>query len=128
MTEGLVRHATYTEWEAVPLAGLLEDRLGMAVVVDNDVNALVAAEQWFGPGAAIADFVAVSLGRGIGLGLVLDGRLYRGRRRRGRRARPHQGGAPTARSAPAATAGCLEAFASEPAIAAAVSAPSRAPS
>ncbi|MET9271966.1 ROK family transcriptional regulator [Kribbella sp. NPDC003557] len=75
---GVVRHATYADWRDVDLAGLLEQRLGLPVVVDNDVNTLVANEQWFGAGRGVADMAVVSIGRGIGLGMVLDGRLYRG--------------------------------------------------
>ncbi len=120
---GVVRRATYTTWQSVPLGALLEDRLALPVVVDNDVNALVAAEQWFGAGRGIADFVAVSLGRGVGMGMVLDGRLYRG----------GGGGAGEfghmkvdfgvdAPACPCGGRGCLETHVSEPAIAAAVSA------
>lgn len=75
---GLVRHSTYTHWRDVELGGLLATALDLPVVVDNDVNALVASEQWFGAGRGVADFAVVSIGRGVGLGLVLDGRLYRG--------------------------------------------------
>ncbi|GAA2828857.1 ROK family transcriptional regulator [Kribbella solani] len=75
---GVVRHATYADWRDVDLAGLLADKLGVPVVVDNDVNTLVANEQWFGAGRGVSDMAVVSIGRGIGLGMVLDGRLYRG--------------------------------------------------
>jgi len=44
----------------------------LPVVVDNDVNALVAAEQWFGSGREAADFLVVSLGRGAGLVVHID--------------------------------------------------------
>ena len=75
---GVVRHGTYSDWHDVDLAGLLEKKLGLPVVVDNDVNTLVASEQWFGAGRGVSDVAVVSIGRGIGLGMVLDGRLYRG--------------------------------------------------
>lgn len=75
---GLVRHATYADWHDVDLAGLLQERIGLPVVVDNDVNTLVANEKWFGAGRGVDDVLVVSVGRGVGLGLVLDGRLYRG--------------------------------------------------
>jgi predicted NBD/HSP70 family sugar kinase len=75
---GVVRHGTYSDWHDVDLAGLLEKRLGLPVVVDNDVNTLVANEQWFGAGRGVSDVAVVSIGRGVGLGMVLDGRLYRG--------------------------------------------------
>jgi predicted NBD/HSP70 family sugar kinase len=75
---GVVRHGTYSDWHDVDLAALLEKRTGLPVVVDNDVNTLVASEQWFGAGRGVADVAVVSIGRGVGLGMVLDGRLYRG--------------------------------------------------
>lgn len=75
---GVCRFSPYLPWRDVPLATLLERRVGMPVVIENDVSALTLAERWFGRGADQADFVVVTLGRGIGLGMVLDGRLYRG--------------------------------------------------
>ncbi|MHB1472626.1 MAG: ROK family transcriptional regulator [Dermatophilaceae bacterium] len=75
---GLVRHATYSNWYDIELGALLSAELGLPVVVDNDVNALITCEQWFGAGRGVSDFVVISIGRGIGLGMVLGGRLYRG--------------------------------------------------
>lgn len=75
---GVVHHSTHLDWHDVPFGPLLEERLNVPVAVDNDVNALVATEQWFGAGRGVADFLVISLGRGVGLGMVLDGRLYRG--------------------------------------------------
>jgi len=118
---GVVRHATYTEWESVPLGELLHASVGLPVVVDNDVNALVAAEQWFGSGRDAADFLVVSLGRGVGLGLVLDGRLYRGANG-GAGEFGHVKLAVDGPVCPCGSRGCLEAFVSEPAMAAQVSA------
>jgi predicted NBD/HSP70 family sugar kinase len=74
----LVRYATYFDWRDLPLAQLLEEQLDLPVVVDNDVNALTVAEQWFGAGRGVQDFLVISIGRGIGMGMVLDGQLYRG--------------------------------------------------
>jgi N-acetylglucosamine repressor len=62
----------------VPLAQLLAQQLDLPVIVDNDVNALTVAEQWFGAGRSVQDFLVISIGRGIGMGMVLDGQLYRG--------------------------------------------------
>ncbi len=75
---GLVRYATYLGWRDLPLQRLLEQQLDLPVVIDNDVNALTAAEQWFGAGRGVDTFIVISLGRGIGMGMVLDGQLYRG--------------------------------------------------
>jgi predicted NBD/HSP70 family sugar kinase len=75
---GVVRRATYLDWRDVDLAGLLADRTGLPAVVENDVNSLAASEHWFGAGRGVADVAVVSTGRGVGLGMVLGGRLYRG--------------------------------------------------
>jgi predicted NBD/HSP70 family sugar kinase len=75
---GIVHHGTYANWRDVPLGDLLRARTGLATIVDNDVNALAVSEHWFGAGKGVENLLVVSLGRGIGLGLILDGRLYRG--------------------------------------------------
>lgn len=75
---GLCRFSPFFRWHDVPLGQLLEERLALPVVLDNDVNTLTLAEQWFGAGAGVTDFLVVTLGRGVGMGMVLDGRLYRG--------------------------------------------------
>ncbi len=65
-------------WRDVPLAALLSRRLGVRVAVDNDVN-LVALGEWrFGAGRGARDLVCITLGTGVGGGLVIDGALYRG--------------------------------------------------
>lgn len=75
---GIVHHGTYAHWRDVPLGDLLYQRTGLPTIVENDVNALAVSEHWFGAGKGVANLLVVSLGRGIGLGLILDGRLYRG--------------------------------------------------
>jgi predicted NBD/HSP70 family sugar kinase len=75
---GIVHHGTYAHWRNVPLGDLLYGRTGLPTIVENDVNALAVCEHWFGVGKGVANLLVVSLGRGIGLGLILDGRLYRG--------------------------------------------------
>jgi predicted NBD/HSP70 family sugar kinase len=75
---GVVHHGTYAQWRDIPLGDLLHRQTGLPTIVDNDVNALAVNEHWFGAGKGVANLLVVSLGRGIGLGLILDGRLYRG--------------------------------------------------
>lgn len=75
---GICRFSPFLQWRDLPLRALLEQRLNTSVVIENDVSALTLAERWFGSGAGLNDFVVVTLGRGVGLGMVLDGRLYRG--------------------------------------------------
>lgn len=75
---GVCRFSPFLDWRDVPLRTLLEQRLQLPVVLENDVNTLAMAEQWFGAGVGVADFLVVTLGRGVGMGMVLNGQLYRG--------------------------------------------------
>ncbi len=76
--QGICRFSPFLQWHSVPLRHMLEQRLGLPVVIENDVNTLTMAEQWFGAGVGVNDFLVVTLGRGIGMGMVLNGQLYRG--------------------------------------------------
>lgn len=76
--EGICQYSHLLKWEDVELAGPLRDRLGLPVWVDNDVNTLAVAEKWAGDAITARDFVTLSVGRGIGLGIVIDRALYRG--------------------------------------------------
>jgi predicted NBD/HSP70 family sugar kinase len=60
------------------LARAATDRLGLPVTVDNDANLVALAELWFGAGRERADFAVVTIEHGLGMGLVLNHRLYRG--------------------------------------------------
>jgi glucokinase len=67
----------------VPLAGVdlrenLSARFGVPVAIENDANAAAVAEHRFGAGRGTRHMVMLTLGTGIGGGLILDGRLYRG--------------------------------------------------
>lgn len=75
---GICRFSPFFHWRDVPLRALLYEQLGFPVVIENDVNTLTVAEQWFGTGVGVNDFLVVTLGRGIGMGMVLNGQLYRG--------------------------------------------------
>ncbi len=60
------------------LASALEAAFGLPVLVDNDARAQALGEKWFGDGRGVASFASVQTGVGLGVGLVLDGALYRG--------------------------------------------------
>lgn len=112
---GICRFSPFLHWRDVPLRDLIESEIGAPVVIENDVSALTLAERWFGHGAGLSDFIVVTLGRGVGLGMVFDGRLYRG----GRGAGGEFGHLPMDPSGPlcdCGNRGCLEAIASEPAV------------
>jgi glucokinase len=75
---GVVAEAPNLDWKDVPLKKLLEKHLGIPVTVENDVNAGTWGEYRLGAGVGVRDLVGIFVGTGIGGGLVLDGRLYRG--------------------------------------------------
>ena len=64
--------------EELDVAAELADVLGLPVTVENDVNLAALGEQWRGVGRALEDFVFLSVGTGLGAGLVLRGELHRG--------------------------------------------------
>ncbi|MEU1474622.1 ROK family transcriptional regulator [Streptomyces sp. NPDC001668] len=70
----VVGESPFLNWRDVPLGELVEERTGLPVVVENDVAALVEAETWFGAGRGLDRFVVLTIGAGIGYGLVLGGR------------------------------------------------------
>ncbi len=65
-------------WENVPLGEVLSARTGFGALVDNDVQTTTLAELIFGGGKGVGDFLYLHLGRGIGLGIVVKGKVYEG--------------------------------------------------
>ncbi|MET9387857.1 ROK family transcriptional regulator [Streptomyces sp. NPDC002928] len=76
--DGVVRYSPFLEWRNVPLAELAGTTTGLPVTVDNDVRALTVAEHWFGAGVGLSDFALVTVGAGIGCGLVVHGQVVSG--------------------------------------------------
>ena len=62
----------------VPFRDLIAERVGLPVWIDNDANTAALAEHRFGAGKGTRDMVMLTVGTGIGGGLVIDGELYRG--------------------------------------------------
>ncbi|HML40196.1 MAG TPA: ROK family transcriptional regulator [Bellilinea sp.] len=75
---GILRESPFFGWRDLPLRDLLQNLVQTPVYLDNDVNTLTLAEQWFGAGQGVDHFLVVTVGRGIGLGVVANGRFYRG--------------------------------------------------
>ncbi|WP_082060153.1 ROK family transcriptional regulator [Frigoribacterium sp. MEB024] len=73
-----VRHAPFLGWDDVPLADLLTATTGLPTWVENDVRALTQAEHWFGEGRGLRSFALVTIGAGVGLGLVATGEVLGG--------------------------------------------------
>ncbi|MDN4597194.1 ROK family transcriptional regulator [Leifsonia virtsii] len=66
-----VASAAFLEWEDVPLVDMIEQRTGISTVIENDVVAFTEAEHWFGYGRGLDRFAVITLGAGIGYGLVI---------------------------------------------------------
>jgi len=112
---GVCRYSPFFGWRDVNLASPLTRSLGLDVYLENDVNSLTIAEQWFGHGRGYEHFVVVTVGRGIGVGFVLNGRFYSG----------HEGGVgelghvtvvPDGPTCSCGRQGCLEMMASDRAL------------
>ncbi len=74
-----VDRAPFLGWRGVDLAHLVEARIGIPVVIDNDLSALTAGEHWFGVARGERDFAVVTLGAGVGLGMVREDHVVRTR-------------------------------------------------
>ena len=65
-------------WKHIPLKSLLSEKTGLPCIVENDANAMAYAEWRYGAGKGLRNVVALTLGTGVGGGLVLDGKMFRG--------------------------------------------------
>ena len=65
-------------WNDVPLKEILQSELNIPVFVDNDANCMAYAEYRYGAARGCSNIVALTLGTGIGGGLIINGQLYRG--------------------------------------------------
>jgi len=70
-----VLSAQYLGWQDVALAEMLAERTGLPTVVENDITAWTEAEHWFGAGRDVASFALLTVGVGVGYGLVVHNRL-----------------------------------------------------
>jgi len=75
---GICRYSAILDWRGVEVAAPLEYKLRLPVHVDNDVNTLAVAERQFGAGRTATHFLLVTVGRGVGMGVVIGGEIYRG--------------------------------------------------
>jgi len=102
-------------WKGTAIGEFMKERLNMPVWVDNDVNAVALAEHRFGAGIGYDSLVCVTVGTGVGGGLILGGKLWRG----GNNAAGEIGHIPIDPNGPVCRCGqrgCLEAFCSSSAM------------
>ncbi len=111
----IIKSANLPGWTNVPIRERMRNRLRLPVALDNDANAAALGEWRFGCGQACKDFVLLTLGTGVGAGVVVDGRLLHG----------HFGNAaelghmivvPGGLPCPCGQKGCLEQYASASAV------------
>jgi predicted NBD/HSP70 family sugar kinase len=76
--EAIVRQSAYLDWSDVPLGVLVEMRTGRRTVLANDVRALTAAQHWFGEGRGSSCFAVLTVGKGVGCGMVVNDRVVSG--------------------------------------------------
>jgi predicted NBD/HSP70 family sugar kinase len=75
---GIVHYSPFFGWRDAPLGSLMREQLGLPVYVENDVNTLTITEQLFGEGRHASNFAVITIGRGIGMGMVIHHQLYQG--------------------------------------------------
>ena len=79
MEKGILIEATnFPDWHNIPIGLELEKRLHIPIVVDNDANVAAIGEHAYGVGRGVREMLMVTLGTGVGGGLILRGEIYRG--------------------------------------------------
>jgi glucokinase len=74
----VLRASNLPGWTNVPMAAILKKALGAPIVVENDVNLAILGERWRGAARGHETCAFISAGKGIGAGIVLEGKLHRG--------------------------------------------------
>jgi glucokinase len=75
----LITSPILKNWSMVPISQMLSDKLNIPVSVDNDANLAILGEYKYGAGKGYMNVVGFTLGTGVGGGIILDGKIYRGR-------------------------------------------------
>jgi len=76
--QGIVTLAVSLGWRNVPLRDILQKRFNLPVMVENDVNLEALGEYGFGVGKGVSSLVCISIGTGIGAGVMIDRKIYHG--------------------------------------------------
>jgi glucokinase len=77
--KGIIKDPPNLEWREFELRGELSKRLGMQLLMDNDANMGALGELYFGRSKACSHLIYITVSTGIGGGIIIDGRLYRGK-------------------------------------------------
>lgn len=116
-SDGVLLESSVLGWSNVPLKKRLQKRFSMPVHIENDVNTFAIGEKFFGSGKSYENFLCLSVGEGIGLGIIIEGKLFAG---------SHNGAGelghtrisfdPDAPQCACGKQGCLESYASDRAV------------
>ncbi len=79
LEQGIVRNAVNIGWIDVPVVSFLSEALAIPVALDNDANVAALGEAWSGAGAGFQNVVCVTLGTGVGGGIIINGQLFHGK-------------------------------------------------
>lgn len=77
---GLIRFFPNYQWEKLNLRDIVQKKMDHPTYIENSANALTLAEQWFGEGRGMDNFIVITLEHGVGMGIIINGQLYRGYR------------------------------------------------
>jgi len=111
----IITRAPFLHWTGVPLGDLVTRQTGLPTVLDNDVLALTRAEHWFGDVRTLSRFALITVGVGVGYGLVIHNQVVDSPDA-GVGLLGHHPLDPTGPLCPAGHRGCAEAMLSMPAI------------
>lgn len=75
---GIVLDAPSLNWKRYPVRKIASEYFPYPVYVENDVNTSVLGEKWLGAGKALQNIIFIAVGTGIGSGMILNGKLFRG--------------------------------------------------
>ncbi len=75
---GVICYANNLDFYDVPIAAMLKERLGTDFYIENDANAAAYGEYIAGAGKGTKNFIAITLGTGVGGGVIIDGKIYSG--------------------------------------------------
>ena len=79
MESGLVKESpNLPDWANYPVREEIQRRLGSSVILENDANAAALGEKWMGAGRDVENMCMITLGTGVGGGIVLNGHVWHG--------------------------------------------------
>ena len=75
---GMIEGAMNLPWQCIPFAQIMSDRFGLPCKITNDANAAAMGEMTYGAAKGMKNFIMITLGTGVGSGIVIDGKVVYG--------------------------------------------------